>query len=93
MVFTHPPLAPSLIREGSIQKIRWQIKKDVLKTINTSTKQKRSLKAPFFAVWTGLEPATLGVTGRYSNQTELPHQNIMWFYSQNISKKELKKVF
>ncbi|HOC49138.1 MAG TPA: hypothetical protein PKG68_10460, partial [Bacteroidales bacterium] len=23
---------------------------------------------------TGLEPATLGVTGRYSNQTELPHQ-------------------
>jgi hypothetical protein len=21
-----------------------------------------------FAVWTGLEPATLGVTGRYSNQ-------------------------
>jgi hypothetical protein len=26
------------------------------------------------AVRTGLEPATLGVTGRYSNQTELPHQ-------------------
>jgi hypothetical protein len=26
-----------------------------------------------FAVRTGLEPATLGVTGRYSNQTELPH--------------------
>ena len=27
-----------------------------------------------FAVRTGLEPATPGVTGRYSNQTELPHQ-------------------
>ena len=27
-----------------------------------------------FAVWTGLEPATPCVTGRYSNQTELPHQ-------------------
>ena len=26
------------------------------------------------AVRTGLEPATPGVTGRYSNQTELPHQ-------------------
>ena len=24
------------------------------------------------AVWTGLEPATPCVTGRYSNQTELP---------------------
>ncbi len=24
------------------------------------------------AEWTGLEPATPGVTGRYSNQTELP---------------------
>ena len=29
------------------------------------------------AVRTGLEPATLGVTGRYSNQTELPHQKII----------------
>ena len=28
----------------------------------------------FLAVRTGLEPATPGVTGRYSNQTELPHQ-------------------
>ena len=28
----------------------------------------------FPAVRTGLEPATPGVTGRYSNQTELPHQ-------------------
>gem|GEM_PF-4458610 len=27
------------------------------------------------AEWTGLEPATPGVTGRYSNQTELPLQN------------------
>jgi hypothetical protein len=27
-------------------------------------------------VRTGLEPATLGVTGRYSNQTELPHQAV-----------------
>ena len=26
------------------------------------------------AVRTGLEPATPGVTGRYSNQTELPHR-------------------
>jgi hypothetical protein len=30
----------------------------------------------FLAVRTGLEPATLGVTGRYSNQTELPHQAV-----------------
>jgi hypothetical protein len=28
------------------------------------------------AVWTGLEPATSGVTGRHSNQTELPHQYV-----------------
>ena len=28
------------------------------------------------AVWTGLEPATPCVTGRYSNQTELPDQNL-----------------
>ncbi len=28
-----------------------------------------------YAVRTGLEPATLGVTGRYSNQTELPHHS------------------
>jgi hypothetical protein len=28
-------------------------------------------------VRTGLEPATHGVTGRYSNQTELPHQNMV----------------
>ena len=28
------------------------------------------------AVRTGLEPATPGVTGRYSNQTELPHQGM-----------------
>jgi hypothetical protein len=28
---------------------------------------------------TGLEPATLGVTGRYSNQTELlPHNNMLF---------------
>ena len=31
------------------------------------------MTAFFCAVRTGLEPATLGVTGRYSNQTELPH--------------------
>ena len=36
----------------------------------------------FFAVRTGLEPATLGVTGRYSNQTELPHH--LNFYFQNF---------
>lgn len=28
----------------------------------------------FFAVRMGLEPTTSGVTGRHSNQTELPHQ-------------------
>ena len=28
----------------------------------------------YLAVWTGLEPATPCVTGRYSNQTELPDQ-------------------
>ena len=28
----------------------------------------------FIAVRTGLEPATPGVTGRYSNQSELPHR-------------------
>ena len=33
------------------------------------------LMTSFFAVWTGLEPATSGVTGRHSNQTELPDQN------------------
>ena len=27
-----------------------------------------------FAVRKGLEPSTSGVTGRHSNQTELPHQ-------------------
>ena len=33
------------------------------------------LEALFFAVRTGLEPATPCVTGMYSNQAELPHQN------------------
>ena len=28
------------------------------------------------AEWTGLEPATPGVTGRYSNQTELPLRSL-----------------
>ena len=39
--------------------------------------QKRALKRTrYLAGQTGLEPATLGVTGRYSNQTELlPHNN------------------
>lgn len=32
-----------------------------------------SLHASIFAVMTGLEPATLGVTGRYSKPTELHH--------------------
>ena len=32
------------------------------------------LEALFFAVRTGLEPATPCVTGMYSNQAELPHQ-------------------
>ena len=43
-----------------------------------------------FAVRTGLEPATPGVTGRYSNQTELPHRcfqsrckNISFFLLSN----------
>ncbi len=31
------------------------------------------IRASIPAVWTGLEPATPGVTGRYSNQAELPH--------------------
>ena len=30
-----------------------------------------------FAVRTGLEPATPCVTGMYSNQAELPHQNVL----------------
>ncbi len=35
----------------------------------TALKRKKpSLKLSFFAVWTGLEPATPCVTGRYSNQ-------------------------
>ena len=29
------------------------------------------------ADWTGLEPATSGVTGRHSNQTELPDLNLL----------------
>ncbi len=38
--------------------------------------QIRDLQA-FKAVWTGLEPATSGVTGRHSNQTELPDLNLL----------------
>ncbi len=36
--------------------------------------------APFFclAEWTGLEPATPGVTGRYSNQLNY-HSDINWW--------------
>ena len=57
---------------------------------------------PLFAVRTGLEPATPCVTGRYSNQTELPNQffnknspengtaNIQAFYK---SAKKIKKSF
>ena len=30
----------------------------------------------YFAVWTGLEPATPCVTGMYSNQAELPDQKL-----------------
>ena len=57
---------------------------------------------PLFAVRTGLEPATPCVTGRYSNQTELPNQffyknfpengtaNIQAFYK---SAKKINKSF
>ena len=43
---------------------------------NKENKKSDEISSDFatLAVWTGLEPATLGVTGRYSNQTELPHQ-------------------
>ena len=34
-----------------------------------------------FAVRTGLEPATPCVTGMYSNQAELPHQNVLNYCS------------
>ena len=44
----------------------------------------------FFAVRTGLEPATLGVTGRYSNQTELPHQK---FRCKDKSNFDFDKIF
>ena len=39
--------------------------------VRESLKKKGELSSPFFgnlAEWTGLEPATPGVTGRYSNQ-------------------------
>ena len=39
------------------------------------------------AVWTGLEPATPCVTGRYSNQTELPDH----FFHELPLKKGLQK--
>jgi hypothetical protein len=34
----------------------------------------------FKAVRTGLEPATSGVTGRHSNQAELPDLNYWWLW-------------
>ncbi len=37
-------------------------------------KNPKRLLRIFFAVRTGLEPATPCVTGMYSNQAELPHQ-------------------
>ncbi len=39
----------------------------------------------FFAVRTGLEPATLGVTGRYSNQTELPHHFLRTSFFKSVA--------
>ena len=42
-------------------------------TLNIIKNEKQPYYKLLFAVRTGLEPATLGVTGRYSNQTELPH--------------------
>ena len=42
----------------------------------------------FFAGWTGLEPATLGVTGRYSKPTELPPRQPHFFkWDCKITKK------
>ena len=39
-------------------------------SLNTFTNKKARLRGLFYllAEWTGLEPATPGVTGRYSNQ-------------------------
>jgi hypothetical protein len=37
------------------------------------------------AVRTGLEPATHGVTGRYSNQTELPHHFKVFPFSKGVA--------
>ena len=44
---------------------------------NVDIKQKRVPWRTLFAVRTGLEPATPCVTGMYSNQAELPHQNVL----------------
>ena len=40
-------------------------------------KNPKRLLRIFFAVRTGLEPATPCVTGMYSYQAELPHQNVL----------------
>ena len=37
-------------------------------------------KNPILAEWTGLEPATPGVTGRYSNQ--LNYHSLIWWVLQ-----------
>ncbi len=41
-----------------------------------------------FAVWTGLEPATPCVTGRYSNQAELPDH----LFCMNFPQKGTAKI-
>ena len=40
----------------------------------------------FVAVRTGLEPATPCVTGMYSNQAELPHQNFSFLTGEECSR-------
>ena len=40
----------------------------------------------FIAVRTGLEPATPCVTGMYSNQAELPHQNFFFLTGEECSR-------
>lgn len=42
--------------------------------------KKRAFRRVMMAEWTGLEPATPGVTGRYSNQ--LNYHSISWWVLQ-----------
>src|SRR5574340_1134924 len=48
------------------------------KTTNTCKKRRTCVRLDL-AEWTGLEPATPGVTGRYSNQLNYHSKNYSWW--------------